>query len=145
MKKNGKLKVFITGASSGIGEALAHEYATQDTILGLVARRKDPLLILKKRLDTEVSIYTADVRDRNTLRIAAEDFIAKYGAPDVVIASAGVSSGTLTERESDMDTFQAVLDINLVGMMNTFQPFVLPRSEERRVGKECRFRWSPYH
>ena len=51
MKKNGKLKVFITGASSGIGEALAHEYATQDTILGLVARRKDPLLILKKRLE----------------------------------------------------------------------------------------------
>ena len=126
MKKNGKLKVFITGASSGIGEALAHEYATQDTILGLVARRKDPLLILKKKLAKEVNIYTADVRDRNALRIAAEDFIGKYGAPDVVIASAGVSSGTLTESESDMDVFQAVLDINLVGMMNTFQPFVLP-------------------
>ncbi|MBT7437082.1 MAG: SDR family NAD(P)-dependent oxidoreductase, partial [Cellvibrionales bacterium] len=88
----------MTGASSGIGEALANEFAAQDAILGLVARRKDPLLILKKKLATEVDIYTADVRDRNALRIAAEDFIAKYGAPDVVIASAGVSSGTLTER-----------------------------------------------
>ena len=132
MKNSDKMKVFITGASSGIGQALCYEYATQGAILGLVARRKDPLLLLKKKLSSETAVYVADVRDREAICKAAQDFIDRYGAPDIVISSAGVSSGTLTERESDMDTFQAVLDINLVGMMNTFQPFILPMKKNKR-------------
>lgn len=131
MKSRDKIKVFITGASSGIGQALAREYSTQGAILGLVARRKDPLLLLKKNLSSEATVYVADVRDREAICKAAQNFVDRYGAPDIVISSAGVSSGTLTERESDMDTFQAVLDINLVGMMNTFQPFILPMKKNK--------------
>jgi len=118
------LKVFITGASTGIGAALAHEYASQGAILGLVARREQLLTSLKQQLNTECSIYALDVRDQSALKSAADDFVAKYGVPDIVIANAGVSAGTLTEHQEDTATFKAILDINVIGIVNTFQPFM---------------------
>lgn len=126
------MKVFITGASSGIGEALAHEYAkryiNEDTFIGLVARRSEHLHKLQKSLEShgkiKCAIYPLDVRDNAALASAAANFIQQYGTPDVVIASAGVSSGTLTEQQEDIATFQAVMDINVLGLVHTFQPFI---------------------
>lgn len=126
------MKVFITGASSGIGEALAYEYAKrhphQETIIGLVARRSEHLQALQQTLETSYRVkcvvYALDVRDSNTLATAALHFIQHYGAPNVVIGSAGVSSGTLTENAADSNAFQAVMDINVMGLVNTFQPFI---------------------
>jgi short-subunit dehydrogenase len=119
------LKVFITGASSGIGLSLAHEYSHQGAILGLVARRRDLLLSLKKELNTATFIYVADVRDQLAMDKAAQDFMLECGAPDIVISNAGVSSGTLTESKADIEKFKTTIDINLIGMVNTFQPFIL--------------------
>ncbi len=68
--------------------------------------------------------YTADVRDLAALKAAAADFIAKHGAPDLVIANAGISHGTLTEHAEDVELFRQVLDINVVGMVGTFHPFI---------------------
>ena len=119
-----QLKVFITGASSGIGQALAQHYAKEGAIIGLVARRADLLVALQESLPTETAIYALDVRDAEALEQAALDFIARFGATDVVIANAGVSASTLTENKDDIKTFQAVIDINLLGMVHTFQPFI---------------------
>ena len=118
------LKIFITGANSGIGEALAIEYAKQGAILGLVARRKKELQILQKKLNGKVLIYEVDVTNINQCRWASEDFIAHHGAPDIVIANAGISTGTLTENFSDIQTFKKIIDTNLNGVINTFYPFV---------------------
>ena len=97
------LKVFITGASSGIGRALAAEYARRGAILGLVARRADALADFRQsHPDHPVSIYPADVRDADALGEAARRFIDEYGLPDVVIANAGVSRGVLT-GEGDLE------------------------------------------
>ena len=112
------MKVFITGASSGIGEALAHEYAQRyqhkNAILGLASRRSEHLHTLQKTLESSYQIscetYPLDVRDHSALAIAAQDFMQKHGTPDVVIANAGVSSGTLTEKQQDIAAFQAVMD-----------------------------------
>jgi short-subunit dehydrogenase len=127
-----QLKVFITGASSGIGQALAREYSNQGAILGLVARRKPLLNTLKQTLNTECSVYPLDVRDQEALQKAAHDFITKYGIPDVVIANAGVSAGTLTEHKADTATFKALMDINVIGMVNTFQPFMAGMKKTRQ-------------
>ncbi len=116
--------MFITGASSGIGEAFARHYAAQGATLGLVARRGELLQELSSRLNTPVSIYTADVRDANALTQAAEDFIQKFGVPDIVIANAGVSRGTLTEQKEDAAAFKAIFDINVLGLLHTFRPFI---------------------
>lgn len=119
-----QLKIFITGASSGIGQALAEHYAKEGAILGLAARRADILRSLQNSLPTETCIYTLDVRDTEALDKAAHDFIARFGVPDIVIANAGVSAGTLTENRDDIHTFKGIIDINLLGMVHTFQPFI---------------------
>ena len=117
-------RVFITGASSGIGQALARHYAKQGATLGLVARRKTLLHDLAQQLGTECATYVLDVRDEEALALAAADFIQRYGVPDIVIANAGVSRGTLTEHKEDIAAFKAVMDINVLGMVHTFQPFI---------------------
>ncbi len=119
-------RVFITGASSGIGEALARHYAAEGAVLGLVARRTDLLQQLAASLGTVNAIYPLDVRDGMALQAAASDFVQRFGAPDVVIANAGVSRGTLTGPAEDVAAFQAVFDINVMGMVHTFQPFIGP-------------------
>jgi len=118
------LKVFITGASSGIGEALAVYYAAQGATLGLSARRGEALAALNLRLGGHHACYPLDVTDAPALHAAAADFVARFGAPDIVIASAGVSAGSLTECEEDLAVFKRVMDINVFGMAATFAPFI---------------------
>jgi len=117
-------RVIITGASSGIGTALARHYAQQCSVLGLISRRKTELEQLAAQLSSPALIYPVDVRNAAALQAAAADFIARHGCPDVVIANAGISIGTLTEFAADVLAFQDVIDINAVGMVKTFQPFL---------------------
>lgn len=132
------LKVFITGASSGIGEALAVYYAAKGASLGLVARRGEFLESLNQRLGGGHACYALDVSDAPALHAAATDFIARFGAPDIVIANAGVSAGTLTECEEDLAVFRRIMDINVFGMAATFAPFIpaikVAAGEGRLVG-----------
>ncbi|MDX9943948.1 MAG: SDR family oxidoreductase [Azonexus sp.] len=117
-------KVFITGASSGIGEALAVYYAQQGAQLGLVGRRAERLAELNERLGGQHACYALDVSDAEALHDAAQDFINRFGPPDIVIANAGVSAGTLTEHEEDLAVFRRIMDINVFGMAATFAPFI---------------------
>jgi NAD(P)-dependent dehydrogenase (short-subunit alcohol dehydrogenase family) len=66
----------------------------------------------------------ADVRDGHVVRQAAEDFVSRFGCPDVVIANAGISAGTVAELREDLDTLQEIIGTNLLGLANTLQPFV---------------------
>ena len=120
------LKVVITGASSGIGKALAHQYAKRGAILALVARRGELLTQLAGSLAVRSYPYAADVRNAGALAAVAEDFIGRVGCPDVVIANAGVSAGTLTGNPQDNQVFDEILAINVTGMMLTFQAFMEP-------------------
>lgn len=123
------MKVFLTGASSGIGEAFARHYAGRGAILGLAARRMERLRELKLSLPTTSEIYECDVRDLAQVKSAAADFTSRHGTPDIVIANAGVSFGTLTEFEEDVAAFREIFEINVIGMVNTFHPFVAPMRE----------------
>jgi len=129
---NSPLKVFITGASSGIGLALAAQYASQGATLGLVARRVDALKAFAERFaPLPISIYPADVRDDTALAQAASQFLAEHGLPDIVIANAGISKGVETGH-GDLAAFREVMDVNCFGMAATFEPFAKKMSEARR-------------
>jgi short-subunit dehydrogenase len=117
------MKVFLTGASSGIGEALARLYAGRGATLGLVARRGEALEKLKSSLSTTVETFACDVRDAAAMRDAGARFTARHGTPDLVIGNAGVSYGNITTNEKDVDVFREILDINVIGLVNTFHPF----------------------
>jgi len=127
------MNVFITGASSGIGGALATYYASHGAALGLFARRESELHRVASTLaPAEARIYAGDVRDADALAGAARDFLAHFGAPDIVIASAGVSRGTLTSHAEDLPAFRAVFDTNVFGIVATFQPFIEAMRENKR-------------
>jgi short-subunit dehydrogenase len=117
------MKVFLTGASSGIGEELARLYAARGATLGLVARRGDFLDRLKSSLAVPTETYACDVRDAAAMRSAGAEFSARHGTPDLVIANAGVSYGNITTSEKDVEVFREILEINVIGMVNTFHPF----------------------
>jgi NAD(P)-dependent dehydrogenase (short-subunit alcohol dehydrogenase family) len=119
-------RVFITGASSGLGAALAREYAAQGATLGLLARRGDKLAELAASLPNPGlhKTYAVDVTDRAALAAAAADFIAAVGGADIVIANAGVSHGTLTEYAEDLPVFDAILATNVSATVATFAPFI---------------------
>ena len=117
------MKVFLTGASSGIGEELARLYAARGATLGLVARRGEHLERLKSSLATPVEVFACDVRDAAAMRAAGADFTARHGTPDLVIGNAGVSYGNITTSEKDVEVFREILEINVLGLVNTFHPF----------------------
>lgn len=115
-------RVFITGASSGLGAALARHYGTAGAQLGLVGRRLDGLQATAAGLDAQ--LYQADVRDAAAMQQAAAAFLDGVGVPDIVVAAAGISVGTLTEIAEDAAVFRAVMDANVLGLVHTFQPFI---------------------
>jgi NAD(P)-dependent dehydrogenase (short-subunit alcohol dehydrogenase family) len=117
-------RVFITGASSGRGAALAREYAARGATLGLLGRRRDALEALAASLPGTHHVYEADVRDHAAMAAAAHGFLAAAGGVDIVIASSGVSQGTLTDHPEDLPLFEAVFDTNVLGVVATFAPFI---------------------
>lgn len=117
------MRIFITGASSGLGKALATAYAKQGASLGLLGRNTGALEELAASLPGQHRVYALDILNRSALHEAARDFLAQ-GPVDIVIACAGISIGTLTEYEEDFVQFQKVINTNLLAMVATFEPFI---------------------
>jgi len=118
------MKVVISGASSGIGHSLARHYLGSGATVAVMARRGELLAPLVQAFPGRVLPYALDVRDGAALRSAANDILARIGTPDLIIANAGISHGTHSDRPEDTQVFQDILDTNVVGMMKTFQPFL---------------------
>ena len=132
--------VFITGASSGIGQALAWRYYQAGWRLALVARRADQIerWAGENAWDRQrYAIYGADVADTDSIVAAGQACIAAQGVPDAVIANAGISAGVDTSVREDIDVLARTFAVNNVGLAATFQPFIAPmlqRGSGRLVG-----------
>lgn len=118
---------FITGASSGIGQALATRFARAGYRLALVARRSEELQAWAHAQgfdDTRCRVYRADVAEIAEIVSAGQACLAQQGVPDVVIANAGISVGMDTAERDDLDVMARTFATNNTGMAATFQPFV---------------------
>jgi hypothetical protein len=118
---------FITGASSGIGQALAARYAREGWRLALAARRVGEIehWARAQGLGSERCVaYAADVAQIDSIVAAGAGCIEQQGLPDVVIANAGISVGIDTALREDLDVLAETLAINNVGLAATFHPFL---------------------
>ncbi|MEO8081777.1 MAG: SDR family NAD(P)-dependent oxidoreductase, partial [Caldimonas sp.] len=118
---------FITGASSGIGQALAARFQRAGYRLALVARRADEVARWAEGAGIDrsmLAIHAADVRDVAAITAAGRRCIDEQGLPDVVVANAGISIGFDTADAADLEVMRATYETNNIGMAATFQPFV---------------------
>ncbi len=129
------MNVVITGASSGIGAALAREFAKRGATLGLVARRKDKLdeLISTFARPELCTPIVCDIRDRDEFIKKAREFDKQCGGVDIVIANAGISVGVKTEYREDLEMFDKIFQTNVLSMATTFHAFI-PEMIERKRG-----------
>jgi short-subunit dehydrogenase len=127
--------VFITGGSSGIGQALAAHALAQGWRVVLVARRKEALQawVQQQPAAQRMAVYAADVRDPQAMAAVGRECIAEHGLPDVVIANAGISVGIDSADFEDLQVLRETLETNVLGVAASFHPF-LALMRERRAG-----------
>jgi short-subunit dehydrogenase len=121
--------VYITGASSGIGQSLALRFHRAGWHLALAARRAD---VTQAWLDAQgidarsAQVYAADVRDIESITQAGHECVSRQGLPEVVIANAGISVGMDSAELDDLQVMRATFETNNLGMAASFQPFIQP-------------------
>lgn len=128
-------RIFISGASSGIGEFLAYAYAKLGATLGLSARRIDRLEVIAKacrEFGGETHIYQSDAKDRVATKNAADNFISNVGGIDIVIANAGIGNHD-DIIQGDATVINDILETNIIGVTNTLVPFI-PTMKKQKHG-----------
>lgn len=129
--------ILLTGASSGIGNALALELAGRGAILGLLARRESLLRDLAakcERKGTAAREFPCDITDEIAVFDAAESMRREFGKIDILIANAGIGGGAKHARDLKPQDFRRVIDTNLVGAVNSVSA-VLPQMIEAGSGQ----------
>lgn len=130
-------RVLITGASSGIGEAIAVEIGRRGGIVGLLARREDLLREVASKVDAAggtARTFPCDVADSGAVSTAAARFRDEFGAVDVMIANAGIGGQAVTAEKIKLESFRAVYETNLIGAINAVAA-VLPGMVEQGSGQ----------
>ena len=128
--------VFVTGASSGIGQALARRFHAAGYNVAMVARTVEPMREWARAAgwpEDRYRVYAADVAVTDDMVQAARDCLVLQGLPDVVIACAGISVGVDTAVREDLEVMARVFAVNNLGMAATFHPF-LQAMQKRRSG-----------
>lgn len=129
--------VFLTGASSGIGEALAIALAKRGAILGLLARREDLLKELAAKCEAvggTARVLVCDVVDATAVQNSADKLRNEFGAIDILIANAGIGGNNAETRSLQPEAVKKVIDINLIGAVNAVAA-VLPQMLEKGSGQ----------
>ena len=119
--------VFITGTSSGIGQALALRFFQAGYRLALVARRTSEVqswAVAHGISTNSYKIYSADVSRIDSIVAAGRACMAAQGLPDVVVANAGISIGMDTAVREDLDVMVQTFATNNIGLAATFHPFI---------------------
>ncbi len=128
--------VWITGASSGIGEAFAKAFFKEDAKLILSSRREEELQRVKQELGADHSncyILPLDLSNPESLASKASEALSIFGGIDVLVNNGGISQRSLF-AETDMDTIRRLMEVNFFGTAELTRA-VLPSMMERRSGQ----------
>lgn len=129
--------VFITGASAGIGEACAAEFAKQGANLILTARRVEKIKTLAEKLSKEYGIKTLalplDVKDKKAVEKTVSSLAAEWKNIDILINNAGMAKGLVKLYEDDIENWEEIIDTNIKGLLYVTRN-ILPGMTERKSG-----------
>jgi NADP-dependent 3-hydroxy acid dehydrogenase YdfG len=129
--------VFITGATSGFGEATALKYAQNGDRLILTGRRNDRLEKLKLALETkyncQVLLLNFDVRDEKATTNAIHSLPEPWKKIDILINNAGLASGLDPIQTGNFDDWNKMLDTNVKGLLYVSRA-IIPGMVERKSG-----------
>ncbi len=125
----------ITGATSGIGRATAHEFAKHGINLILCGRRQERLDIVKKALERETDVHNLnfDVRDKEAVKNAIESLPKEFQQIDILINNAGNAHGLDPIQDGSLEDWDAMMDINVKGLLY-MSKYVIPQMTERKSG-----------
>ena len=147
----------VTGGAQGIGLAIAERFLVSGASVCLWDRDEKMVNKTAGSLSSKGRVETAvmEVTDLESVKNAARQTKEALGRIDILVCNAGIAGPTVKLCEYPPEEWQQVIDIDLTGVFNCLHvvtPIMIEknygrivRSEERRVGKECRSRWSPYH
>lgn len=125
--------VWITGASSGIGAALAREWASRGANIALSGRDEERLRKVAEDLETDTLILPFDVRDHDAMTDATQQATGWRSGVDIFVANAGVSQRSQALK-TDMQVYRDIIDIDLTSQIAASQA-LLPHLVERGSGK----------
>lgn len=125
----------ITGATSGIGRATAHEFAKHGIHLILCGRRQDRLDTIKSALQKQTEVHTLnfDVRDLEAAQTAFESLPEAFKQIDILINNAGNAHGMDTIQDGNVDDWDAMMDINVKGLLYVSK-LIMPQMIARESG-----------
>ena len=129
------MNIFITGASSGIGEYVAYEYSKRGATIALCARRKEKLENISQKCESlggKIYTYSVDVTDQHSTKESIEDFLSKVPTIDLVFANAGLGLLDFVEK-GDPSAMNDMINTNVIGVNNTVVPFI-PKMLEQYSG-----------
>src|SRR5215213_7667049 len=128
--------IWITGASSGIGEALAYELSKKNTKLILSARRKEELERVKgncpRKSQSNIRILPIDLSQSSTLKLSTEAAIQIFGHIDILINNGGISQRSLI-KETSLEVDRRLMEVNYFGAV-ALTKFLLPHFIKRKGG-----------
>jgi hypothetical protein len=127
-------RAVITGACGGLGQSLARQLLGSGAQVALVGLNHDALNALQALAPERCRIYTPDVSNAQAMQAMATDCLQHWGAPDLVVANAGVAGGFETSDPADLAVMRRMLEINLLGVATTFQPFLQAMLNSQRPG-----------
>jgi ribitol 2-dehydrogenase len=123
---NGKVAI-VTGASSGIGRAVAYELAAQGVKQVLTARSADRLAALAEDLNTESMVVPGDMTSPKDIHLIVERAVAEFGRIDILLPNAGIYiSGDVIDGEPD--AWDQLISTNVTGvfrMVHAALPYLL--------------------
>ncbi|MCH7414706.1 SDR family oxidoreductase [Belliella sp. R4-6] len=126
--------VWITGASSGIGEALVHQFEKSNYKVIISSRKKDALELVKSRTQNPNNIFVLplDLSKNEDFEILASEAIAAFGHVDILINNGGISQRSLV-IDTKLEVDRKIMEVNYFGTI-ALSKAILPHFIERKKG-----------